>query len=221
MASTKITRAAGLAAVITACAALAALSGCGPSHKVYAQRMNSTSVAERRAAAKELRVAKRDPKLVPVILQACRDSDPDVRMYAFFALGRVNPHEEGVVVTLIAGTTDTSVDVRRAVAASMGELNPFPSACIPYMVKMLTDKDAKVRNMVVNAFSDLEGQGVGTLLRHIDSKDVEQRLAIVNVLGLIGTPAKSALTRLKRMSTDDDDLRVREAAARAVKLVEK
>jgi HEAT repeat protein len=210
-----------LAAAIAVCLGTAALFGCGPSHKVYAQRINSTNVAERRAVAKELRVAKRDAKLVPVILQACQDADADVRMYAYFAIGKVDPREEGVVAAMIAGLVDTVADVRRAAASSLGELNPFPSACIPYMVRMLTDPDEKARNLIVNAFSDLEGQGVGSLLRYVDSKDAEQRLAIVNVLGVIGPRAKNALTRLKSISAGDDDLRVREAAERAVKRIER
>jgi HEAT repeat protein len=221
MVSTRIIRAAWVAAVIAASFALVVLSGCGPSYKVYAQRINSTSVAERRAVAKELRGAKRDAKLVPVILQACQDQDADVRMYAYFAIGKADPREEGVVAAVLAGMADTVVDVRRAVAASLGELSPFPNNLLPPMVKMLIDPDERTRTLIINAFTDLEGAGVGSLLRHLDTKDVNLRLAVVNVLGMVGSPAKNALARLKSMSKEDDDLRIREAAERAVGRIER
>ena len=221
MASVRITTAVRAAAAIAVCLGTAALFECGPSHKVYAQRINSTSVTERRAVAKDLRGAKRDAKLVPVILQACQDPDADVRMYAYFAIGKADPREEGVVAAVLAGMADTVVDVRRAVAASLGELSPFPNNLIPPMVKMLVDPDERTRTMIINAFTDLEGAGVGSLLRHLDSKDTKLRLAIVNVLGMIGPPAKNTLTRLRRMSKEDDDLRVREAAERAVNHIER
>jgi HEAT repeat protein len=116
---TTLARTAVLTAAVTVLAAT--FSGCGPSHKLYAQRINSTSVAERRAVAKDLRGAKRDSKLVPVILQACEDQDADVRMYAYFAIGKADPREEGVVDAMLRGMADTVIDVRRAAAASLGE----------------------------------------------------------------------------------------------------
>ena len=207
-------------AVTVVCLSLAAFCGCGPSHKMYASRMNSSSVEERRAAAKELRVVPKDKKYDPIILKACRDSDPDVRMYGYFAIKKIDAREDGVVDALFDGLRDPAPDVRRAVASSLGEINPFPNSLLPTMAKLLTDPDEQVRRMMLSAFSNLQGIGVPALMRHIDTKDEELRLAIVNVLGQIGPAAKGGLPRLRKISQEDEDLRIREAAERAVKFID-
>jgi HEAT repeat protein len=211
------------AAVLFAALALALLTapGCGPSHKELALRMGSGDASVRRSAAKELRGQRRNAKLVPIILQACRDEDVDVRMFGFYAMANVNAREEGVVQVLIAGMADTSVEVRRAVTASLGSLDPFPNTCVPYMVKLLLDPDDKVRGLAVSALADLQGGAVGSLMRGLGGKDAKMRLAVIGVLGQIGSPAgKPALPMLKRLAQDDEDVKIREAAERAVKYIE-
>jgi len=206
-------------AVTAVCLALAALCGCAPSYKTYAARMNSSSVEERRAAAKELRGAPKDRKLDPIILQACRDADADVRMYGYFAIKKIDARGDGVVDALFDGIRDTVVHVRRAVASSLGEINPFPNTMLPAMVKLLVDPDEQIRRMMLSAFSNLQGIGVPALMRHIETKDDDLRLAIVITLGQIGPAAKGGLSRLQKMSKEDEDLRVKEAAERAVKFI--
>jgi HEAT repeat protein len=218
MTKTKIGNA---AMVSVAVIALTLLSGCGPSHKEFALRMNSGDVSVRRSAAKELRGQSRKAALVPVILQACRDEDADVRMYGFYAIGRVDAREEGVVAALIDGMADTSVEVRRAVTASLGSLDPFPNTCVPYMVKLLLDPDDKVRSLTASALADLQGGAVGSLIRALGGKDDKMRLAVIGVLAQIGSPAgKPALSMLKQIAQNDEDTKIREAAQRAVKYIE-
>jgi HEAT repeat protein len=197
------------------------LAGCGPSHKELALRMGSGDASVRRSAAKELRGQPRKAKLVPIILQACRDEDTDVRMFGYYAMANVNAREEGVVAVLIAGMADTSVEVRRAVTASMGSLDPFPNTCVPYMVKLLVDPDDKVRGLAASALADLEGGAVGSLMRGLGGKDNQVRIAVIGVLGQIGSPAgKPALPMLKRLAQEDEDEKVREAAQKAVRYIE-
>jgi HEAT repeat protein len=197
----------------------------GQSHaanpKKLAQKMNSGDVAVRLAAAKELRGAKRNKNLNPIIVQACRDSDPDVRVHAYYAISKADARAEGVVDALIDGTADTNVHVRRALASSLGEMNPFPNTVLPYMVRLLVDPDQTVRQLIQTAFGDMEGLGIGALMRHIETKDDNLRLAIVNALGAMGPDAGSALSRLKKMANDDPDQRVKEAAQRAVRNIER
>jgi HEAT repeat protein len=190
--------------------------------------MGSPNVSERLAAIKELRGKSGksgkyvNAKIVPIILQAAKDPDVDVRMYAFYAIGRVDPREEGVIEAVFAGMADTSVFVRRAVVSALGEFEPFPSACIPYLIKMLVDPDQAVRQLAHTTLVDLPGTtGVGTLIRNIDVADQNLRLAVIITLGAIGPPAKSILARLKTISQEDNDEGIREAAANAVKRIER
>jgi len=203
------------AAVVTALL----IAGCGPSPMLFGQRLSSDDVTVRREAAKELRGQPRDVRLVPFILQACRDQDVDVRVYGYYAIGRADAREEGVVSALIDGMADTSVQVRRAVASSMGSIDPFPNTCLPHMVRMLVDPDDKTRSLIFTAIADLENGAVGSLVRNIDSKDVKMRLAVINVMAQIGAPAKSALPRLRQIAREDENDEIRAAAERAVKFI--
>jgi HEAT repeat protein len=213
------------AAIFVAAAVIAAVlsaAGCGPSPKLFAQRMNSGDAAVRRAAAKELRVQpKHKAKLVPVILQACRDPDLDVRVYGYYAIGLADPREEGVVGAILEGMADTSAEVRRAVASSLGVLDPFPNTCVPYMVKLLVDPDERTRKLVFSALADLESGSIGSLIRNIDAKDDTLRLAVIGVLAQIGEPAKSALPRLRQIAREDGNDEIRAAAEKAVKFIER
>jgi HEAT repeat protein len=197
------------------------LYGCGPSPKLYAQRAASQNVEERRAVMKELRGRSLNDKLIPIVLQGCSDADNDVRMYAFYALGKADPREDGVVPAFYAGMVDTSVLVRRAVAASIGNLNPFPSGLFMPMIKLLIDPDEMVRISIATTFMDLQGGGIGALMRNLDTKDADLRYAIVTVLGLIGSPAKMALPKLKTIAQEDKDQEIKAAASKAVQLIER
>jgi HEAT repeat protein len=201
-------------------ASVSTLLVCAPASQMFEQRMNSEDVTVRREAAKELRGQPRDSRLVPVILQACRDPDADVRTYGFYAIGRVDARaDEGVVGTLIAGMSDTSVQVRRAVASSMGSLDPFPNTCTPHLVRMLADPDEKVRKFTFSAVADLGRDAMGSLIRNIDSKDEKMRVAVINVLAQIGEPAKSTLPKLRQIAREDPNEEARSAAERAVKFI--
>jgi HEAT repeat protein len=198
-------------------AAAVGASFAGPSPKKLAQQMNSADVSVRLEAAKQLRGAKKSGKLSPIIAKACGDPDADVRAHAYYAISKADAREEGVVQALIDGMADTSVHVRRAVAASLGGINPFPTTVLPYMVKLLIDPDERVRSMILASFADMQGLGIGALMRHIDTKDDDLRLAVVNTLGAMGPGAKGALQRLQKLAAEDKDQRVKEAAQRAVK----
>ncbi|MCL2219806.1 MAG: hypothetical protein FWC23_07035 [Chitinispirillia bacterium] len=208
-------------ALTALCLTLAALCSCAASHKTYEKRMASKNVSERIQAAKELRAAPRDPKLVPIILAACRDEDADVREYAFYALGRVDPRIDGVVAAIFVGMEDQNQNVRRAVVNAMREFNPFPNTCIPIMIRLLVDKDDKIREMVVGHFLDMRDVGVSSLLRNVEtSRTDEIRGMIIYVLGRMGPEAKNALPRLKRMASSDENKDLRELAEKAVAAIE-
>jgi HEAT repeat protein len=208
------------AAAVAVCLALAVAAACGPSHKMYAQRINSENVDERRAAARGLRGEKLNAKMVPIVLQACRDKDADVRRHAFLALGKVNPREEGVVAVVFEGMNDPEVEVRRAVASILGEFDPFPSATIPYMVRMLTDPDETVRRLTNQNFLGLEGTGVATLIRNLSARDDNLRIAVIHLLGTMGPRARSAIQPLKKIAEEEELPEIKDWAGKAVAAIE-
>jgi len=209
--------------IILAAVVCIAMMGCAANNKkltAHSERLESSDVNVRRAAAQELRMAPRDEKIVPLILKACIDEDSDVRMNGFFALGKMDPNIEGVVPVLFDGLRDTVIDVRRAVVSALSELNPFPNALFPQMTRLLIDEDEKIRKLVVTAFADMQGAGIGSLIRALSDKNPELRLAAITSLETIGPPAKNALVRLKKVAAEDEDEKVKEAAKKAIKVIE-
>jgi len=209
--------------IVVAAVVCIAVLGCASNAKKFSehgQRLESSNVSERRAAAQELRLAPRDEKIVPLILRACRDEDPDVRMHGFFALGKMDPGVEGVVPVLFDGLRDTVIDVRRAVVSALSELNPFPNVLFPPMTKLLVDEDEKIRKLVLTTFADMQGAGIGSLIRHLSDKNADLRLAAVTALETIGPLAKNSLPRLRKLAEEDEDERVKEAAQKAIERIE-
>ena len=209
--------------VVIAAAVCAALLGCASNNKKFsdhAARLESSNVSERRAAAQELRLAPRDEKVVPLVLKACRDNDADVRMHGFFALGKMDPGIEGVVPVAFEGLADTVIDVRRAAVSALSEFNPFPNVLFPPLAKLLVDEDEIIRKLVFTTFADLQGAGVGSLIRYMGDKNADLRLAVITALGTVGPQAKNALVRLKKAAEEDEDERVKEAAQKAIKRIE-
>ncbi len=195
------------------------LSGCS-SHSKYAQRLRSSDVSERRSAAQELRGIGRNDKLVPALLEACRDPDSSVRSFAFLALANQNPTIPGVPEAILLALDDTVLDVRRSAVSSLGAFNPFPNVCFPAMIKLLVDKDHLIRSMASGTFIDLGKISVPILTRALKDKNPEMRMAVADIMGSIGADAKAALISLRRLAENDDDLRVREVAQRAVDRIE-
>ncbi|MCL2689328.1 MAG: HEAT repeat domain-containing protein, partial [Chitinispirillia bacterium] len=177
-------------------------------------------VKVRLAAAQELRMAPRDERVVPLVLKACIDEDPDVRMNGFFALGKMDPNVEGVIPVLFDGLRDTVLDVRRAVVSALSELNPFPNVLFPPLTKLLVDEDEKIRKLVHTAFADMQGAGIGSLIRALNDKDPQLRLAAIATLETIGPLAKNALVRLRKVAEEDSEEEVKEAAKKAIKKIE-
>jgi len=209
--------------IILAAVVCISLIGCASNNKqlmAHSQRLESSNVNERRAAAQELRIAPRDEKVVPLILKACRDEDADVRMFGFFALGRMDPAIEGVVPVLFDGLRDTVLDVRRAVVSALSELNPFPNVLFPQMTRLLIDEDERIRKLVLTAFADMQGAGIGSLIRSLSDKNPELRIAAITALETIGPTAKNALIRLRKVAEEDEDEEVKEAAKKAIARIE-
>ncbi|MFP4013382.1 MAG: HEAT repeat domain-containing protein [Chitinispirillaceae bacterium] len=193
--------------------------GCAP-YKEYSQRIKSPHVEERRAVVQQMRdLNKQSEKLVPILLEACADSDQEVRIYALHALGKQDPSHPGVPQTLLMALRDTSLEIRRAAVAAVSTCNPFPNVCLPDLVDMLTDEDPMIRKFTESTFLGLGSLVISPLVRHLDDENPDTRLAIVMLLGKIGPEAKRALGVLIRMSREDEDLRVREAAERSVEFI--
>jgi HEAT repeat protein len=146
----------------------------------------------RAAAAESLgRIGPDAKSAAPMLVETLRDrkADRSVRLFAAFALGRIDPTPPNLAVAALGEAlqdADTPADVRKASADSLGLLGKAAEDAVPALAEALKDM-----------------------------KNVELRRAAAIALGQVGPPAMKALTEL-RSATRDEDKFVRSHAVHAV-----
>jgi HEAT repeat protein len=111
--------------------------------------------------------------------------------------------------------------VRWNAARSLGKLRV--AAAVPDLVAALTDDQAAVREHAAEALGEIgpaAAEAVPALIMALSDPDCRVRRDAVRSLGQIGPAAKSALSAVEARSRGDDDVAVRAAAERALRLID-
>jgi len=99
---------------------------------------------------------------VPALIEALRDLESFVRVWAAAALARVQPENPDAIPALVAGTRDGISFVRSLAAWHLGRLGPgHPGieAVVPELRELLNDNDPSVRAEALVALENLAGKG--------------------------------------------------------------
>jgi HEAT repeat protein len=102
------------------------------------------------------------PEAVPSLIEALRDSESFVRVWAAAALARVEPEHPDVIPALVAGTRDGISFVRSLAAWHLGRLGPrHPGieVAVPDLRELLNDNDPSVSAEALVALENLAGKG--------------------------------------------------------------
>jgi HEAT repeat protein len=87
-----------------------------------------------------------DPQVVvPMLLDALRDSDPSVRNVAVTYLGIVRDNAETEVAGLIKALRDEDAGVRQAAAVALSQYGAEAESAVPALKKAETDPDEEVK----------------------------------------------------------------------------
>ncbi len=132
--------------------------------RYFAQKSNSNHIYELCALVDEL--ANIGASAIPLLIDALRDSNADIRASATSALGRLGNGDpcvsDGLVERLLH---DTDVSVRRCAAAALGVLTPLPYGANAALQQALLDNDDEVAEFASMCLAQL----------YLHKKDQRQR----------------------------------------------
>ena len=143
-----------------------------------------------------------------------KDKNPDVRMRAAKALGRIG--DARAVEPLIPALNDMHRDVRWNAVRALGMIGGTKAA--EALTKALGDKYDPVRSKALEALVKIGAEAVESLIKGLKDKSITVRYNSAAALGRIGSPkAKDALTEV---SNNDKSTSVRSIAKDALKEIE-
>lgn len=100
---------------------------------------------------------------VPVLIEALKDDDRDVRTSAAGALISIGPDAKSAVSTLVRALKDEDHFVRWNAAAALGEIGDKSAAYA--LAELLEDEEAEVRKTALSALRKMIGEGEGAGLQ--------------------------------------------------------
>jgi HEAT repeat protein len=187
--------------------------------------------AVRRAAV--IALGRTSPAGAPAIAETmsnmlATEKDIDMRVELVASLGLLG-EKSGVVVAALAGLlTDPEDELRRRAARTLGTFGAAAAPAADTLLKTAAgDKLKDVRVDAVRAFGSALGPGlrgrVKDLLALLADREYEVRLAVVEEVGALGNDLKDDAETLRviRSRLSDPHVKVREAAAVAIKKLEK
>jgi HEAT repeat protein len=162
---------------------------------------------------------------IPALTETLKDADLWVRLHACWALIGIGGVDAKAVVPVLAKEINNGEHwARRSSVQALASLGMAAKETAPGVQEKLKDNDFGVRVVAAWALvqmGGLEGKdAVPVLLAALKDADSWTRQTAATYLGSLGAPAKSALTALRDLSSDESE-DVRKAAAEAVKQLQK
>lgn len=190
--------------------------------------LKDADAAVRHAAVFALGRIDPDEKAAPAaallaVLKA--DPDPAMRREAVVSLGFLGERSSDIVLAVAATLADQNADLRATAALTLGRFGSTARAAEPLLMKAIqSDPDKAVRLNAVRTMFASYGENAANLIpafaeRLAKDPDFEVRVAIAEEFGGLGPAGKAALTLL-RAAQRDPQIKVREAAAAAIKRIE-
>ena len=163
------------------------------------------------------------PAAVPALLQAARSEDPDTRLYAVWALGKIGG--PAGFDTVLESSQSEDAGARKMAAYVLGALGD--QRAIPRLKVLAEDRVADVRWNAAIALGQLGDPSGLPVLRGMLDREVLARqatlssdqaeAAMVNAMkALVLLRDTESLPALERLAREDPNLRVRDAARKAV-----
>jgi len=146
---------------------------------------------------------------VPDLIRLAGDKNPDVKIAALHALGRVKSAD--ALPVLIPLLSDPDPDIRRTVTESLGCIRD--SSVIPRLIERFRDQNAAVRFEAVCALAGMGNFAVHPVLEAAENREPEIRAAALETLGKFPDPV-ILYPLVKGLS--DTDAHVRQTAAKVL-----
>ena len=164
-----------------------------------------------------------DRSAVPVLLKATRDPDPETRLYSVWALGMLG--DPRAVDSVLEASRSEDPGVRKMAAYVAGKLGD--PRVVPRLLVLLEDRVPDVRWNAAIALATLgNGAGIAVLRSMVDREALARQAplsadqaetAMVNALKALAILRdEGTLPLLEKVAREDPNLRVRDAARRAI-----
>jgi hypothetical protein len=164
-----------------------------------------------------------DRSAVPALLAATRDPDPETRLYSIWALGMLGDSRAEDAV--LEASREEDPGMRKMAAYVLGKLGD--RRAVPRLKVLLEDRVPDVRWNAAIALASLnDGSGVAVLRSMVDREALSRQArlssdqveaAMVNALKAFALLRdEGSLPLLEKVAHEDPNLRVRDAARRAV-----
>ena len=154
--------------------------------------------------------------LVPVLTQALKSKDLELRAAAAPVLGKMGAKAKSAVPVLIEALRDKDDGVLLEIVAALGEIGPAAKDSAPALLKMVGEEDRGIiEPFVVAALGNMGPGVVDDLVKALPDKAIQRRRVAAEALGMIGPKAQSASKQLAVTLKDGDGL-VRRQAAKAL-----
>ncbi|MEP6995590.1 MAG: HEAT repeat domain-containing protein [Acidobacteriota bacterium] len=160
---------------------------------------------------------------VPALVSASHDPDPDTSLYAVWALGKIG--DPAGFDTVLEASQSEDAGVRKMAAYVLGQLHD--ARAVPRLRVLAEDRVADVRWNAAIALAQLrDGAGLpvlrsmidrGALARQAQISSDQAEAAMINALKALAILRDAqTLPLLEKLSREDPNLRVREAARKAI-----
>jgi HEAT repeat protein len=185
---------------------------------------------------RSLGVLGRDPKpavrdlarpAVPDLIDALRDKDEEIRLWAAITLGELGANAAGAVEPLIESVRDEAhpVVILSAIQA-LGQIGPVASRALPVLAPMVDDAGHRNHLMAIHASWRIGPKGpaeaslvVPKLIHRLSTTGSRRERAwIANILAEMGPAAREAIPALSAAATDPDP-EVARSASHALKVL--
>lgn len=166
---------------------------------------------------------------VPGLIDVLKDNDcPDFQTEVQFTLGRIGPAAAEAVPMLVGSLASKDEKVRNSACYALAKIGPKAEAAVAPLTKMLASEDTYIPMVAAWTLvqikpddDDLRKQVMPLLISAVqNAKRVIGRIEVANLLGAMGANAKPAVPALQKALQDDESAAVRDAAAKALKLIE-
>lgn len=177
------------------------------------------------------RIAPENPSFVAAALvkQLGAEKEPDMRRELLLSLGLLNVRTEPVVTAIAGVLADPDDETRRTAVRTLGTFGTAAKPAANAVLKLATEeKDKEIRVDAVRAFGSALGSELKGRVKELfplleKDPDFEVRLAVVEEIGALGHEVKDdkEVMAALRKRLSDPQVKVRTAAAEAIKRVEK
>ncbi|MBI3293338.1 MAG: HEAT repeat domain-containing protein [Deltaproteobacteria bacterium] len=146
-------------------------------------------------------------RVVAALIAALNDLDPNVRLGAAHALGKIGEKAEPSVFTLTRLIKDPESKMRQNVAEALGKIGKKAAKAIPALTEALADADAGVKANAAEAIGAIGGNAqelVLPLTKLLADSTPLVRASAAAALGKFGNAATSAVPALVLLLKDSE-----------------